>query len=380
MSLPTIELRIQEHRNAPVIFFYFHYNIVLIDRLKKYSKARWSRTNGAWYVPYNNDSVQDIVEYFRGFAFIDYSGLKHPTIKSKKVKRSTLSNDQLPPLSQDSSDQIENFIQYLENMRYSHNTVTAYSEGLKIFLRFTNNKPVEEITPQDIEDFNSDYILKNDYSTSYQNGVINAIKLFFKRIANIHINLEELERPKKQFKLPVVLSLDEVERVLNSIANVKHKCMLTLIYSCGLRVGELISLKIEDIDSQRMVIHIKQAKGSKDRIVPLAPSALKLLRTYYQLYRPKKYLFNGSDSYQYSRSSIQSVFRAAVKRANIRKKCTLHTLRHSYATHLLESGVNLRYIQELLGHNSPKTTQIYTHVTSEESRKVTSPLEKLNLK
>ena len=155
--------------------------------------------------------------------------------------------------------------------------------------------------------------------------------------------------------------------------------MLSIIYSCGLRAGELINLKVSAIDSKRMVIHIQNAKGGKDRYVPLAESLLPLLREYYQLYRPKEFLFNGGNHLQYSKTSLRKVFKAALRRARITKECRLHNLRHSYATHLLESGVNLRYIQELLGHNSPKTTQIYTLVSSDESRKVSSPLDKITI-
>ena len=155
--------------------------------------------------------------------------------------------------------------------------------------------------------------------------------------------------------------------------------MLSVIYSCGLRMGELINLRIRDVDSKRMVIHIKKAKGDKDRVVPLSESTLDILRTYYLEYKPEEYLFNGDGAVQYSRSSLQSVFRQAISRSGIKKKCTLHTLRHSFATHLLEAGVNLRYIQELLGHNSPKTTMIYTHVSSEASRKIESPIERIKL-
>ena len=149
--------------------------------------------------------------------------------------------------------------------------------------------------------------------------------------------------------------------------------------SCGLRVGDVLNLRISDIDSDRGIIHIKGGKGKKDRIVPLSPSVLKLLRSYFKKYRPEEFLFNGENSKQYSNSSIQKVFKQALKKGSITKKCTLHTLRHSYATHLLEAGTNLRVIQEILGHNDPKTTQIYTHVSSEHCAKVVSPIEKIKL-
>ncbi len=179
--------------------------------------------------------------------------------------------------------------------------------------------------------------------------------------------------------MPTILSLQEVEKIFNVTLNLKHLSALVLIYSSGLRSGELINLKISDIDSDRMIIHIKGAKGKKDRIVPLADSTLTLLREYYKVYRPKEHLFNGETKLVYSQSSLQAVFKKACKLASIQKRVTLHSLRHSYATHLLEGGVNLRYIQEILGHGSSKTTEIYTHVTNDSIRKVVSPIEKITL-
>lgn len=286
----------------------------------------------------------------------------------------------LPDLPEEKRLEITQFARHLCNMRYSQNSIRAYAEALTTFFRYLGPKSTNAITASDLEFFNYDYIIKNNYSISYQNTVVSALKLFLEQSQNSSLDTLQLERPKNQLHLPVVLSLEEIERLLNATTNIKHKCMLTLIYSCGLRVGELIHLRIVDIDSKRMVIHIHQGKGAKDRIVPLAQKALELLRTYYQHYRPKDYLFNGAASPTYSATSLRAVFKRSIKVAKIGKKCTLHTLRHSYATHLLESGVNLRYIQELLGHSSPKTTQIYTHVTAEGSRRVASPLEKINLK
>lgn len=276
-------------------------------------------------------------------------------------------------------DVLASFEHYMRQRRYSENTIKSYKEALRVFMNFIREKPLEEITHHDLELFNQEYIIRKRFSSSYQNQVINALKLYFRRFHNAHFDLSMIERPKEGFRLPVVLSLEEVERILNGTKNLKHRAMLSVIYSAGLRMGELIDLKISDIDSKRMVIHIKKAKGKKDRIVPLSESTLELLRSYFMEYRPKEYLFNGDGSLQYSRTSLQIIFRQAVKRAGIKKACTLHTLRHSFATHLLEAGVNLRFIQEFLGHNSPKTTMIYTHVSSENARKIASPIEQIKL-
>lgn len=271
------------------------------------------------------------------------------------------------------------FERYLQQRRYSSNTVSAYCEVLRTFLDFIGFKNRDEITNADIERFNCDYILVRGLSASYQNQLINALKLYFEKFHGQQLDLHLIERPRSSHKLPVILSMEEVEELLNCTLNIKHRTMLGLIYSCGLRMGELLNLRIEDIDSKRMLIHIRHAKGNKDRMLPLSPSTLDLLRTYYVHYRPKVFLFNGQTGQQYSRSSLQLVFRKALLRTRIGKKCTLHTLRHSYATHLLESGINLRYIQELLGHSSPKTTMIYTHVSSGAIRNIESPIEKIKL-
>lgn len=285
----------------------------------------------------------------------------------------------LHPLNEDSTACLEDFSAYLKQQRYSQNTIHSYVECLRTFIRFLDNIPMQLVDLSDIEKFNREYIIANKFSESYQNQVINALRLYFLQRQSMKFDLDQLERPRRSKKLPVILSLEEVEQLLNSTKNLKHLTALVLVYSCGLRTGELINLQIRDIDSKRMIIHIKGAKGSKDRIVPLPDSTLLLLREYFLEYRPKVYLFNGDGNPQYSRSSLQSVFKKSCKRAKIIKPATLHTLRHSYATHLLEGGVNLRYIQEILGHSSSKTTEIYTHVTSDTARKVVSPIEKITL-
>ena len=195
----------------------------------------------------------------------------------------------------------------------------------------------------------------------------------------MEFDIESIERPFSTKSLPVVLSTKEVERMINQIVNLKHRTMIAVIYSCGLRRGELINLRVNDIDSERMLIHVKGGKGKKDRMVPLSEKTLHLLRTYARAYHPNDLLFTGAKGGHYAGSSLQAVFKRAKERARIDKPVTLHSLRHSYATHMLESGINLRYIQEILGHSSPKTTEIYTHVSSEKYRKIVSPIEKMNI-
>jgi integrase/recombinase XerD len=274
--------------------------------------------------------------------------------------------------------QIAKFKQYLRSKRYSESTIATYSDALKSFLVFFREKPTAEITNEDIIIYNNEHILKNNFSPSYQNQIVNSIKLFFKIIHDSKIDINKIHRPKRAKVLPNVLSKEEVKLILNAHSNLKHKMMLSMIYSCGLRRSELLNLKPADIDSKRNIVLLKNAKGKKDRIAPLSPKILEMLREYYIGYKPKTWLFEGQISgEQYSEKSLQSILKQALQKVGIKKPVTLHWLRHSYATHLLESGTDLRYIQELLGHSSSKTTEIYTHVSTKSIQQIKSPFDDL---
>ena len=212
-------------------------------------------------------------------------------------------------------------------------------------------------------------------STSYQNQAINAIKFYFEKVLKGPRRVYYIERPRKEKLLPSVLSEAEVKKIIENISNLKHKCLIMTCYSAGLRISEALNLKPADIDSKRMMIHIRGGKGKKDRITLLSSRLLELLREYYRLYKPVEYLFTGQMGGQYSERSAQLVLKEAARRAGITRHVTLHTLRHSFATHLLENGTDLRYIQSLLGHSSPKTTQIYTHITTKGFDQIKNPLD-----
>lgn len=372
MKLPKIVLRRHMHRGQNCLFLYFHYNLTLVSRLRTFPGRKFSKSKGAWYIEDRPDSLVRIRVFFQGYAVVELDESKQ---ENRRIKAPTLS-----PLTPPQVEMVEALRRYMRVRRYSEASIHSYTEGLSVFLRFCGKQESSAIGHEDLERFNDEYIIKPNRSASYQNVVINAIKLFVNTFTSTRIDPEILERPRKAYRLPVILSKEEVQSILKNTSNLKHKCMLTLIYSCGLRSGELINMKVGDVDSQRMVIHIRNAKGSKDRYVPLSEKLLPLLREYYLAYKPKEYLFNGAEGVgKYSRTSLQRVFHQAVNRTGITKKIRLHNLRHSYATHLLENGVNLRYIQELLGHNNPKTTQVYTLVSRENSRKVNSPLDDLEI-
>tara|TARA_Y100000385_G_scaffold209985_1_gene217819 strand:+ start:3141 stop:3965 length:825 start_codon:yes stop_codon:yes gene_type:complete len=267
--------------------------------------------------------------------------------------------------------------QQLNYKRYSTNTITTYISCLQKF-----NKYVCQNALQINEGVIYEYLLllvEKGYSRSSQNQHINAIKFYLEKVLKQKKQVYFIERPLKKRKLPTILSENEIQQILSQISNLKHKAILSLIYSCGLRIGETINLKIKDIDSERMLICIRNGKGEKDRIVPLAKNVLHLLRSYYKAYRPVIYLFNGMENDTYSACSIRNVLKNAVYKTSIKKNVTPHTLRHSYATHLLEKGIDLRYIQVILGHSSVKTTEIYTHVSTKNLQTIKSPIEAMQL-
>ena len=337
------------HKGQKRIAVYFENNAELTARFKKLQGAQWSTSLKVWHLP-------DTEEYRKQF---------------KITSNQTILSDEIIL-------KIEKFIQLLRSKRYSDNTIKTYSDALKIFLQFYSDKPLSEITNEDIISFNNQYIFKNGLSASYQNQIVNAAKLFFREIENTKLNPELIHRPKRTKALPNVLSKEEIKAILEALGNIKHRAMLSLIYSCGLRRSELLNLKPTDIDSKRNIVIIRQSKGRKDRIVPLSEKILEMLREYYKSYKPQIWLFEGQNKGErYSEQSLQSVLKQALEKCKINKLVTLHWLRHSYATHLLESGTDLRYIQELLGHNSSKTTEIYTHVSTKSLQNIKSPFDDL---
>jgi integrase/recombinase XerD len=267
---------------------------------------------------------------------------------------------------------------HLRHKRYSENTIRTYSELVKQFL-IRVGKPVECISNQDLIAYNQK-LYEKGYSASYQNQVASGLKLFFKRIHGRQIDIGRIERPRREHKLPSILSKREITRLLRATANLKHRTMLSLIYGCGLRRSELLNLRPGDIDSERGLLTIRRGKGYKDRVVPISDTTIESLRIYYRAFRPKVWLFEGQiPGEKYGERSIQMVLKQSLLKAGIRKPATLHWLRHSYATHLLEAGTDLRFIQELLGHKSSKTTEIYTHVSNSSISRIKSPLDSIHI-
>jgi site-specific recombinase XerD len=270
---------------------------------------------------------------------------------------------------------LNDFVKLMEIKRYSYNTINSYRNALIKFFNVFHSRNPEDLKQKDIEHFINRLVVEEHISQSYQKQLVGALKLFFNELLRKNFDLYYLYPDRRESKLPEVLSKEEIKAILNSIQNLKHKAIISTIYSAGLRLEETLNLKIHDIDSKNMQLHIHKGKGNKDRNVVLSDKLLLLLRTYYRKYKPKLYLFEGQNGKQYSSSSVQAIMKQALKKTGINKRATPHTLRHSYASHLLESGTDIRVIQELLGHNTIRTTQIYTHISSTKLNSVKSPLD-----
>jgi integrase/recombinase XerD len=375
ISLRSIEYLGEKRICAESVF-----NPELTAIMKTVPGATWSSSMNCWHYPDTRDTINSLFDAFRGKAWLDMDTLKKSRLTGGGIKdiKTTAQKSVLPALSFEASDKVERFSDWLRSKRYSESTVKIYTDSICTFLRYFSTKDTSAICNNDVIDFNNRYILANKYSTSFQNQVVNAIKLFYLTVENRHLDIDLIHRPKREHKLPNVLSKEEVALILKSPVNIKHSTMLSLIYACGLRRSELINLKPGDVDSKRGLLIILQSKGKRDRVVPISEKVIVMLRDYYTRYKPILWLFEGQNKgEQYSEESLAMVLKAACKKAGIAKPVSLHWLRHSYATHLLESGTDLRFIQELLGHKSSKTTEIYTHVSTKSLQKIKSPFDDL---
>lgn len=373
---PTIHLNLQRIGLKSYYFVHFPFHRIIYNYFKELPGATWDKREKCWFFLVEDLDPEKVIQALSAIATITQES--YP-LQSVEYRRSQLKpSDLLPQLDEKRKRAIESFVHFLQSRRYSPNTVKVYSEALALFFRFTMGKILEDLNNEDLICFNNEYILKNAYSSSFQNQVVNAVKLFFRVVRLEHMEIAYIHRPKREKVLPNVISKEEVKKLLESTRNLKHRAMLSMLYACGLRRSELLNIRPTDIDSTRNILIIRQGKGKKDRIVPLSEKIIHLLRDYYKAYKPKKWLFEGQqDAEQYSPTSLQKVLKQSLNYSGIKKPVTLHWLRHSYATHLLENGTDLRYIQELLGHKSSKTTEIYTHVSTHSLQKIKSPFDDL---
>jgi len=349
----------------------FRYNEELVRLIKSLPLYTWDQENRWWTIAHTENSLAALVRFCKenGWKHQYLEDLRHLNKKPRQRPEDVLNYRSVPGA----------FLDKLSVLRYSHNTVKTYKACFSEFINYYSTKEISEITQQDIQAYLLYLVQERQVSTSYQNQAINAIKFYFEKVLNGPRRIYYIERPRKEKILPSVLSEEEIKRIFEKVKNLKHKCLLMTCYSGGLRISEVLNLKLIDIDSSRMLINIKGGKGKKDRVTLLSVKLLNLLREYYKLYKPNEYLFVGQMGGKYSERSAQLVLKKAANNAGIKRRVTLHTLRHSFATHLLENGTDIRYIQSLLGHSSPKTTQIYTHITTKGIDQIKNPLDNLGI-
>ena len=269
----------------------------------------------------------------------------------------------------------------LIEQQYSISSIQNYLSTMGCFLQQNKNKysnPLD-ITETDIEEYLLLKIENHSIGDSYQRLIVASIDKFYIYLFNVHLNIKHLYPRSKSKCLPVSLTVCEVSRLMDSVINLKHKCIVQLLYGCGLRLNELLHLKLTDIDYRNNVIVIRNTNWGKNRKVMLSPLLLNSMKRYYKEYHPNKYLIEGQGGGMYSEKSVQIIVKNAALKAGITKKVTPNTLRHSFASHLLENGTDIRYIQGLMGHKSINSTEIYRHVTNIEQSKIKSPLDLLTL-
>lgn len=273
---------------------------------------------------------------------------------------------------------LEKMHQHLILKGYSKSTLKTYKNEIMAFLKTIGNHEADSFSPDRLKAYlmYCHTVLKLSEATIHSR--MNALKFYFEQVLKRDRFFFDIPRPKKQIQLPRVISEEKIFDSLLNVKNLKHQALLLLAYSAGLRVSEVVNLKVKDINSDRMQVFIRKSKGKKDRLVPLSSSILPLLRAYYRQFRPAIWLFEGQNNKEhYSVRSAQTIFKRAYKQLGISDDLSFHSLRHSYATHLLENGTDIRYIKELLGHNDIKTTLRYTHVSNKAIEQIESPLDKI---
>ncbi|MVM40412.1 tyrosine-type recombinase/integrase [Spirosoma sp. HMF3257] len=346
------------HNGKDVIFIRFEYNKELNKRVRELSGARWSQSQKAWYIV-DNPHYRQLFGLATPLAGKDVIAHIHPTN---------------PPA-------FTALIETLQLKAYSPSTLKTYRNEFAQLLYLLKATPVDDLSADRLRSYFLYCTNTLKLSENTLHSRINAVKFYFEQVLHRERFFFDIPRPKKKLSLPNVLAVSQMEKLFAQLENLKHKTMIYLAYSAGLRVSEVVNLNVKDIHSERMIINIKGAKGKKDRVVALSQGILDLLRNYYVVYKPKNWLFEGQYADEpYSTRSLQQIFHRAKNSANILQDVTFHSLRHSYATHLHEAGTDIKLIQELLGHNDLKTTLRYTHVSKRTLENIKSPFDALSLK
>lgn len=389
--MQTITLKPLLHRNKECIGIYFTGNSRLNNTIKKLPGAKWSQSNTCWYVPLHRDSYSQLVNAVGNNAAIDNSELKQYLERKKKVSATLPAPAQKPGprpmipapiknISDTNLDALAAFVQQLALKSYSPATIKTYRNEFCQLLQIIKQKPVDTLTVEELKRYMVYAMKKEGISENTAHSRLNALKFYFEQVLQREKFFWEIPRPKKPQKLPKLLNEMELTKLFMALENRKHKAMLFTAYSAGLRVSEIVNLKITDIDSERMQIFISRAKGKKDRYVNLSPVLLDILRQYISSYKPKPklYLFESEQTLScYPVRTVQQIFTNAKYKAGIKKDVGIHSLRHSFATHLLDKGTDIKFIKDLLGHFDIRTTERYLHVSKQKLVNIISPLDDL---
>jgi integrase/recombinase XerD len=365
---PQIVLFKSNHRQKAIVEIRFVYNPGIISKLKSSFPVRWSATKKCWYTLDDDFNLNQFYNALKDLAFIDYTALKSKSTSENNIQNKNIERKEQYTLP-------KGYIEKLERKRYSASTIRTYCKYFTDYITYFKNKEIEEIKTEEINAYILHLIRTKDISSSQQNQRINSIKFYYEKVLGHDSEIYHIDRPRKARTLPSVLSEKEIMMILQALNNLKHKAIIATIYSAGLRRGELIELRKQDIDFEKMMLFIRGGKGKKDRITLLSVATAKVLQYYLEKEKPNYWLFEGINRKQYSATSISKILSKAAQKAGIEKRVTPHILRHSFATHLLEQGVDIRYIQTLLGHESSKTTEIYTHVSKRALANISSPLD-----
>lgn len=356
-----------------------------IKSIKTIEGRIWDPQKKCWVAPYVKATFYHLRDQIKlsniTFLFKIEARIpdKYSIPQSKQSLDVTHPVSKFDQLTEDQKNAVHSCEQFLNLRRYSYRTISNYRHHLINLFRFHKNIAPENFYPEHVQIFIMELIKVKRISASAQNQIINAYKIYAEKILKRPKEYVEIPRPRKFRKLPSILSSNEVRRLINALDNLKHKLSLMLIYSSGLRVSELTNLQLCDLQIERRRIRIVSGKGNKDRYVVLAETIIPFLKKYMIEFKPKRWLIEGMHGGQYSQRSIQNVFHHAIKKSNLITRATLHTLRHSYATHCLENGHNIKTIQASLGHKSLKTTEVYLHLTSNAMSGLKSPLDQMKL-
>lgn len=373
------------------------------EQIRKIPGIRWSQTNKCWYGEYSAVLKNSLALLFgedeAAAVCLQQSGSQIEEKAAAKIERGNRQIDEassaiesviLQQVDEGAKDKVglnasvleavEKFKEHMQVIRYAENSIQNYTSAVMEFLKFFADEDWENLDAGDMQRFQKERIIDRNLSYSYQNTMINAIKKFYEVNTGEPVDPDFIKRPRKGHPLPNIMSLEQVAKLLKVLKNQKHRMMLSIGYACGLRSGEVVKLKPENILSDQGMLAVLKGKGNKDRMVPISANLISQLRDYFKIYRPKVWLFEGEkEGKQYSQRSLQMVFKKAVELSGLPKKHKFHDLRHSYATHMMDAGTNQHVIQKVLGHKNIKTTEIYTHVSKTLLQKIYNPFDNLNM-